>query len=173
MAKLLTENNIPVFKENLASFNQAKIVEAIEKLPKHSWLDSDQKLSNGNYNLAKKDDSYWDLAFPAVRKFLDGVIDKNLPQFNFWNITSQWFQVYEKGDFHNWHIHGNCMFSGVFYISLEESGCLQTADESVGNIDVFTGDIILFPSFLEHRVVEHSKETPRVVIAFNVNFDRV
>ena len=69
MAKLLTENNIPVFKENLASFNQAKIVEAIEKLPKHSWLDSDQKLSNGNYNLAKKDDSYWDLAFPAVRKF--------------------------------------------------------------------------------------------------------
>jgi cupin superfamily acireductone dioxygenase involved in methionine salvage len=65
------------------------------------------------------------------------------------------------------------MFSGVFYISVDGAGALQTKDKSAGTISVQTGDIILFPSFLEHRVAPNQNKTKRIVIAFNVNFDKV
>jgi|GEM_PF-4488918 len=172
MAQLLNVSGIPVYKSNMPEYPKNEILESIEKLPRWSLQDDDQKITRLNYGVIQNNTEYWDKAFPYVQKFLNELCRNELKQFNFWNITSQWFQWYEEGDFHDWHIHGDSMFSGVMYVKLPTAkNNLTFRWNKTSKISVEEGDIILFPSFLEHCVTKHKHKANRLVLAFNVNFD--
>jgi hypothetical protein len=91
--------------------------------------------------------------------------------YNSATVVGVWYQRYQHGDFHDWHTHGDCTFSSVYYVELPDSAPKTSfihngAEFSVG---VEEGDIITFPSYLIHRSSQNLSTEPKTVVAFNLN----
>ena len=98
-----------------------------------------------------------------------------------------WVQNYKSGQFHDIHNHGRVEISGVYWVR---------ADNSPGKFEIFSpnpylsvfggnlkrltkysayrqtitpkkGGLILFPGYLDHRVLEGGPNSNRTAIAFN------
>ena len=100
-------------------------------------------------------------------------------------ITQSWSNYTEPGQYHHKHAHPNSFISGVFYpqadrsvdkIYFYKSGYerikVQPATWNHWNseswwFEVGAGDLILFPSHLEHMVETKVGNETRVSIAFN------
>lgn len=92
-------------------------------------------------------------------------------------INKIWFQQYFKNDVHNWHVHGDCQFTGVYYVELPQNApktqILEPINNKITTLNVEEGDIIFFPSFIIHtapKILENSRKT---IISFNFNFDDI
>jgi uncharacterized protein (TIGR02466 family) len=107
-------------------------------------------------------------------------------------ITNSWAISHKAGDSAPIHHHNNSLISGVVYVKCDKnSGSIgfkksdQTVtifppaidvkfkEENLLNANYYEilptpGDIILFPSFLEHYVSKSFSNEPRYVISFNV-----
>ena len=103
-------------------------------------------------------------------------------------ITQSWINVTKPGEFHHEHHHSNSIISGVFYISTEEDDRIEFGDH-VGIVKhrlkitpkefnlwnstswyfpVKNNELILFPSYLSHKVEPNEKATTdRISISFN------
>lgn len=101
-----------------------------------------------------------------------------------------WANVLAHGQYNKLHTHPNAFWSGVYYVNGNEtveghpmSGKLELVDPRPGahfpNADMTTlygrvllhphaGQMVLFPSWLQHQVHPNFGETPRVSVAFNV-----
>lgn len=92
-----------------------------------------------------------------------------------------WANVHDLGGFNTQHLHPNNTFSGVYYLSVPRgagpivfrdpryAACMSPigpVEES--SITPQVGQLLIFPSWLEHRVEINQAESPRVSIAFNV-----
>tara|TARA_Y100001951_G_C11213855_1_gene224595 strand:+ start:166 stop:765 length:600 start_codon:yes stop_codon:yes gene_type:complete len=89
-------------------------------------------------------------------------------------IRNLWFQQYEKGDTHGWHIHGN-NYTGVYYLELPvEASKTELINQFNQNrkmmIDAIEGQIIIFPSFIVHRSPKMIKDVRKTIISFNIDF---
>jgi uncharacterized protein (TIGR02466 family) len=100
-------------------------------------------------------------------------------------ITQSWANYTEPGQFHHKHAHPNSFVSGVFYpqanretdkIYFYKSGFQQIKfppeSWNVYNSDswwfsVGTGDLVLFPSSLEHMVETVQGDQTRISLSFN------
>jgi uncharacterized protein (TIGR02466 family) len=100
-------------------------------------------------------------------------------------ITQSWLNYTNPGQFHHKHSHANSYLSGVLYINAEEEDKIQffksTAHEPIKltteNFNVYnseswwvpvkTGDIIVFPSSLQHMVTNTESKKTRISLAFN------
>jgi len=103
-------------------------------------------------------------------------------------ITQSWLNVTKPGETHHIHHHPNSIISGVFYISTEEDDTITFLDPNVkikkiielaakeynqwnsSNwfFPVENNVLILFPSWLEHKVESNEKATTdRISISFN------
>lgn len=105
-----------------------------------------------------------------------------------YNITTDqkasivaWANVHDHGGFNTQHLHPNNTFSGTYYLRVPEGAGpivfkdpryaslmnpLGTATESA--ILPKEGQLIIFPSWLEHRVELNQSQDARVSVAFNV-----
>jgi uncharacterized protein (TIGR02466 family) len=101
-------------------------------------------------------------------------------------ITQSWLNYTKKNQYHHKHSHPNSLVSGIFYIDCnEEFDKIKFFNESYDTIEftfknwnlwnskswwfsVKTGDIILFPSSLEHMVENKEGNNTRISLAFNV-----
>ena len=103
-------------------------------------------------------------------------------------ITESWVNVTLPGQYHHRHKHSNSILSGVFYVDvLDDIDAITFCKNDYRQIDIKpkntniwntkewtikirTGDLIIFPSSLEHGVTtldgNHNRK-PRVSIAFN------
>lgn len=86
-------------------------------------------------------------------------------------ITNIWENFYKPGDFQEKHIHPDSQFSFIIYNNVETSNtvfvrpgsyiaeCTQWTDWFSNELQVncVKGDIIIFPSFLEHMVTKVKK----------------
>jgi len=100
-------------------------------------------------------------------------------------ITQSWLNFTPPGQYHHKHSHPNSILSGVFYFNAQ-----KTADHIVFeqkdyeriymiskrsnifnaktvNVDVGTGDLLIFPSETPHHVPKTSSSETRVSLAFN------
>ena len=103
-------------------------------------------------------------------------------------ITQSWLNIVKPGEFHHDHSHNNSLISGVFYLSTEKDDNITFEDMNfkikqqiniepkewnVSNAVTWTfpaiiNELILFPSWLNHRVLENEKATTdRISISFN------
>ncbi len=101
-------------------------------------------------------------------------------------LTESWFNRYDQGDFMFDHCHSHCKISGVYYyLHSEGQGDLRfvnpVAAQWLGlwpgdnsnnqgiEVPVKQGRLILFPSWLTHRVCPNqlSQAQPRISISFN------
>ena len=99
-------------------------------------------------------------------------------------ITQSWVNYCKKGQFHHQHRHPNSFVSGIFYIQADANKdkiyfykdeykqlLVTTNDFNLYNSDswwleVKTGDLILFPSSLTHKV-ETVETDLRMSLSFN------
>jgi uncharacterized protein (TIGR02466 family) len=104
-------------------------------------------------------------------------------------ITEAWININHKGHFNYSHDHPGSLFSAVYYVNGgADKGELEfktpiaphtytISDEMVGSFNSFTGhamvippvtgDLLIFPSWLLHRVNMSQSEEARISIAFN------
>ena len=105
-------------------------------------------------------------------------------------ITQSWLNITKPGEWRWEHSHSNSIISGVFYISTEKGDNLQVFDPNQRLKDTITispkeynlwnstnwsflvnnNDLLLFPSWLRHRVDmrNESATADRISLAFNV-----
>ena len=100
-------------------------------------------------------------------------------------VTQSWINYTEPGQFHHKHAHPNSFISGVFYpqanretdkIYFYRDGLqmikLPPSEWNVWNseswwFEVGTGDLVLFPSHLQHMVETVQGEQTRISLSFN------
>ena len=103
-------------------------------------------------------------------------------------ITQSWLNITKPGEFHHEHSHQNSIISGVFYISTEEDDKITFSDvnaklkefisfekeefniwnSSSWFFPVNNNELVLFPSWLNHKVDRNEKATTdRISISFN------
>jgi len=101
-------------------------------------------------------------------------------------ITQSWINYTGINQFHHRHHHANSYVSGVFYIDVKKgtdklnfyrpatsSIRLEVAKHNAFNVEglqysVENGDVVLFPSFLEHGVAIKKEPNTRISLSFNV-----
>jgi uncharacterized protein (TIGR02466 family) len=138
-------------------------------------------------------DSYvlHDARLERVKNFIDDgvknyvnsiIIPKNNIEFY---VTQSWFNYTKPGQFHHRHNHPNSILSGVFYFNADpEKDKIQFSNDIYRTISipakewtirnsktwwvpVATGDLIIFPSYLEHMVEQTVSDETRISLAFN------
>jgi len=103
-------------------------------------------------------------------------------------ITGFWANTNQPGYAHRIHAHSNNFISGVYYVTAPEKAggivfhdprkqnqvLLPTVTQSnemnstVARIAAIEGQMLLFPSWLEHYTERNDAAVPRVSIAFNL-----
>ena len=107
-------------------------------------------------------------------------------------ITSMWSIINNKDAFNEKHHHGNSALSAAYYVKAEKgagdivffdprqanvfhhpySKEVNNINAQVQSVTPKVGTLILFPSFLEHKVNPNLSNEERIVISFNVSLLR-
>jgi uncharacterized protein (TIGR02466 family) len=107
-------------------------------------------------------------------------------------ITQSWFNKADYGMWHHRHAHSNSFMSGIFYLTPSNSHTWfsmnsmwpkshegdenhlpfyswmpQPFQEIIHKHPTTPGQLVIFPSWLDHSVDNHLLEKPRYSIAFN------
>lgn len=112
-------------------------------------------------------------------------------------VNNAWMNAYKSGQSHDLHDHLPCQFSAIHYVkydknihtptifvnpyrqvSISSAPKYDTSDmskvppmwgpQSFVNVD--EGDLVIFPSFFEHKVARQTSDEMRVTISFNFSF---
>ena len=104
-------------------------------------------------------------------------------------ITQSWINYTDENQFHHKHSHPNSLVSGVLYLDADidldsivfyrpnqyqtitiytKDDCYNVFNSSLWTYAVKTGDIVLFPSSVEHSVRTKKGKRTRMSLAFNV-----
>jgi uncharacterized protein (TIGR02466 family) len=104
-------------------------------------------------------------------------------------IQHMWAIINKKNDFNVVHTHPNCFLSAAYYVKASKN-CGRFTIESpniakrhsypvvehsnelnveVASLDVNEGDLLIFPSYLPHKVGINKSDDDRIVISFNVD----
>jgi len=125
-----------------------------------------------------------DLALTATREVLEFLQYK----YEDVHITSFWFNVSRPGYSHKNHVHPNNVLSGVYYLKTSpECGAIVFDDPrpqanvllpDIKELTPFNnhtyavvpepGQIVMFPSWLAHRVAINRSDKERISLSFNV-----
>ena len=86
--------------------------------------------------------------------------------------TVSWFNINYSNEFNSLHTHPVHLptefeLSGVFYVTDPGDMFYYVENEQQINITSKAGDLLLFPTNLEHGVLPHDTEETRISIAFN------
>lgn len=99
-----------------------------------------------------------------------------------------WAIINKKGNFNVIHTHPNCYMSAAYYVKAPKNcgefivECPNAAKRytypkiendnelnmQVAKIDITEGDLLLFPSYLPHKVGVNESDEDRIVISFNI-----
>lgn len=110
----------------------------------------------------------WSWLSPTVEKLLSLVALRWQYPFD-----RGWFNINKFGNSNNWHHHGQHPIVSVFYISVPlNSGSIEFCkDNTTFTYTPVTGDFLIFPGDLEHRVLESTATEDRISMA--VNFKKI
>jgi len=162
-------------------------LKAINKLRNKTHLMTGQQTSNENYVLDQKPFKNLKKDFiEIINYYFDKVICTTPSLIPF--ITQSWVNFTKNDEFLHRHSHPNSYVSGVFYVAATKevdkikfwkSGFERLVPD-VTNYNIFnsrswwypveTGDILLFPSSLDHEVKNKKGNNDRISLAFNIFF---
>jgi len=126
--------------------------------------------------------------------FINNYISQfQLKQNHEWNIKGLWFNVNPKYSLNNLHTHCDCDFSAVYYIQVPKNsgniifenpnpvmlhqGFYQNQfyynefNSNSFEIEPKDNMLILFPSYLPHRVGQNLSDQDRISLSFNIKVD--
>jgi len=191
--KLFTE---PVFKYKFNEFEelnkelseyiyklQENDKEGVKRSNKGGWHSQNFQLTDTNsiqYKFGVKLQEYIINAFQNLGWKVE---NKNI------RISEMWAIINKNDDFNVLHTHPNCYLSSAYYVkakkncgkfeienpniakrySFPEIAVINELNLEVASIDVTEGDLLLFPSYLPHKVSRNESGEDRIVISFNVD----
>jgi len=146
----------------------------------------------------KQVNDQWFNQMPDRDKFVRSVYDstnhllKSTKRREFTNIDEMylwaWVSKYDEHDQHGSHNHPRSLISGTYYPSADVTSaklmfdnpwasCLMHDSIDMGcithAIQPKTGDMMLWPSWLFHRVpLQGNSTVPRIAISFNIDYSR-
>jgi mannose-6-phosphate isomerase-like protein (cupin superfamily) len=163
--------NVPFLVTSIENHADIKrqILNAISQMGVNRFTSSYENVSNTDWNL---DSDVFRPYYPLVKLIMDNIAESVTKYFNYiepLTVANYWFQQYEVGDYHNWHIHYRSLFSNVYYVDLPD-GAAKTSFK-LGNsefeVDVKEGDILTFPSCFLH-CSKPNKVGQKTVVSFNM-----
>jgi len=160
---LLETNPLFVHNVNEHQVHKNKLINFFKLIPQNKL----ETVSHSDWNLSNDIKKNWiDYFYQNV--FLDFKI-------NFYNnynenivLLNTWFQWYEKGDLHDWHIHGDCHFTNIYYLNLPNKDT-KTCFKNEKQLNIKEGQIISFPSYWKHSSPINKFKEPKIIISFNSN----
>lgn len=119
--------------------------------------------------------------YQRLRRYIEHFGRRYLQRIGFTSITEfnifSWAAVHSHADFHGPHTHTGELIVGVYYARVNDrSGRLRLFDPR-GQIAPFgqtfdfncqTGQMIFFPSWLQHEALPTRDRSHRVIFAFNI-----
>lgn len=89
-------------------------------------------------------------------------------------LDNLWFQQYNKGSGHGWHVHMFCQWTNVYYLDFPpgspKTQLVSPFDQStVFELEVEEGDILTFPSMVIHRAPAVDADVVKTIVSFNIN----
>jgi uncharacterized protein (TIGR02466 family) len=185
----------PVFKYKLGNFKKLneELSEYIYKL-KEEDKEGLKKSNKGGWHskyfeLGIKDSIQHKFTVEIQKNILDvfknfGWKTSNVPI----TINEMWAIINKNNDFNVLHSHPNCYLSAAYYVKAPkncgkfEIECPNIAklnsfpkienpndlNVRIISIDISEGDLLIFPSYLPHKVAQNLSGQDRIVISFNV-----
>ena len=131
--------------------------------------------------------------FPKMKQMFTHIsnrlIKEGLNYDNKLEISSSWFTKTHKGEQSPMHDHKNCVFSAVYYYGNYDDKVgnlifknpivnLTSYRLNVGKSNKFNtydieitpqaGSLLIFPSYVSHKIDVHKSDIPRLSLAFNM-----
>ena len=131
--------------------------------------------------------------FPKMKQMFTHIsnrlIKEGLNYDNELEISSSWFTKTHKGESSPMHDHKNCVFSAVYYYGDYDDKVgnlifknpivnLTSYRLNVGKSNKFNtydieitpqaGSLLIFPSYVSHKIDVHKSDIPRLSLAFNM-----
>ena len=146
------------------------------------WISNDTyNTSNLKYDVLDKPEfhSINDFVFSCVHDYMS----ETKMQFEY-KDTEGWFNVYERGDYQEFHDHCPSIISCVYFMNESESklwfrssfrdqqsityeGFFNNPNVII-QYDTIPGRCVVFRSYLLHCVDKHKSDIPRVTLAYNI-----
>lgn len=149
-----------------------------------NWF-TDVKNSLDTYDL-KNDDSF----MPLLKEVTLCVNEFNsmMGSTHLYECKDFWFNVYEKGDYQEFHVHSNNTYSAVFFAMCDKNSSplvLQNPAyyynmlpiKDIENYNILSAQttnilpeenvLVIFRSYLQHMVPKHNSDNKRITLAFN------
>ena len=160
-----------------------KDTEGLKRSNKGGW-------HSQNFKLTEKDSIQFKFAVKiqpyivnAFQNFGWKIKDKNI------RISEMWAIINKKENFNVVHTHPNCYLSSAYYVKASKNcGAFIAENPNVAKrysypeianknqfnaetagIEIQEGDLLLFPSYLPHKVSKNESDDDRIVISFNVD----
>lgn len=113
---------------------------------------------------------YWLWVLPYILEHIHPLL---LEYYNEkYEIQNQWINHYTKNDFLDWHVHRKCNYSFIYYIELDNPiHCTLFKDpitKEVFQPHIKEGDIVMFPSIIQHSSPIINTDTSKTILAWNV-----
>jgi len=167
--KLIQTYTIPDF-----AAKKYEVLQRIFSAGTHSAIDTGQKVSNTDWYLPPSrprtyiDPISCDIEC-AIKQLCQtayvGMTDCGLKT----NVINYWFQQYESGDYHDWHIH-DVMYAVVVFIELAPGAETRFMVQGVEHrVPVEEGQILVFPGVLPHCSPPNNTGKRKTSIALNVS----
>lgn len=176
---------VSIYRENIKEFITEENLDYVKNLKQVTYGNVGNLTSRDTYVLKnKKFNNLNKILLTHINNYFEKIIDTsdNITPY----ITQSWFNYTEENEFHHQHSHYNSVISGVFYFDAikEEDSIVfhknnndqisltpknyNLYNSTIWGFDVEKGDLILFPSTLEHSVKKKKGKNLRISLAFNV-----
>jgi hypothetical protein len=164
------------FIDTLFDFKKHKkvLLDLISKMPDKDRKNNGEQISKTDWNVPKDyNREYLNYFYNIIQEHMYKMCD--FLHTDKWIITNAWFQQYKNTDRHDWHTHTGCHFTSVFYLELPEkrysTQIFNSFTKKIIKVNVKEGDILTFPSYLNHRSIVNNSNKRKTIISFNSNFD--
>jgi len=181
-------NLFGIFAEPIYIFNLNRDFSKKEK----QVLKKEQKKVNNNIfnKISKNKDIFAISDLKEIKRFISSSLKEYLenvvsPKHKIGLYTTEsWLNFTKKGERHHKHYHPNSFISGVFYFNTAKKDMICFHKKSKNNFEIETdkfnlfnsnswdlpvssGQLVLFPSYLEHSVPVLKENVTRISLSFN------
>jgi len=189
----------PLFKFNYdrAIESQQTFVDCIKRIEKEDTGDISKKYTNGSYtSFYTIEDIFDKIEFQDLRIFIKNSVEQTHIVCGLGGdlkFTRSWANINRKYSYHESHHHCPNVWSGVYYVQAEEKDATisfmnmnilnsswpynakklynNDLNSSQTTCKTSTGMLLIFPSYLNHKVDQHMSDKERISIAFNMDLE--
>ena len=162
------ESSVPIYIENLHRHDN----DLFEKQIRESG-DAQDKKTNVKAEMTQwlltEYESFRNLGVDIVVNHLPHLTRPTIEGSTFdWIIIALWGNIYHKGDYTDSHDHMPGVYSFTYYVKVPDGSAPFIFDDLGETWEPKEGDLVLFPSHLNHSVPEHTIDEDRISIAGNL-----